>query len=129
MYDCNVVVIDDDKITLELVQVILEEVISGEIFVFSDSKRALSYVQSESMENISLVICDWQMPDVSGLDILAALRKFRPKIPFLMITANATKTLVVDSMRMGATDFVVKPFHTNDLLNKVEKIIRDADGE
>jgi len=129
MYDCNIVVIDDDKITLELVQSILEEVISGEIFVFSDSKRALSYVQSESMENISLVICDWLMPDVSGLDILSALRKSRPKIPFLMLTANATKKLVVDSMRMGATDFVVKPFHTNDLLSKVEKIIRDADGE
>lgn len=129
MYDCNIVVIDDDKISLELVQIILEEIISGEIFVFSDSKRALSYVRSESMENISLVICDWQMPDVSGLDILSALRKSSPKIPFLMLTANATKKLVVDSMRMGATDFVVKPFHTNDLLSKVEKIIRDADGE
>jgi two-component system chemotaxis response regulator CheY len=35
--------------------------------------------------------------------------------------------LVVDSMRLGATDFIVKPFHTNDLLNKVERVIRDAD--
>jgi DNA-binding NtrC family response regulator len=129
IYDCNIVVIDDDKITLELVQIILEEVISGEIIVFSDSTRALKYVQSESMENISLVICDWLMPEVSGLDILSDLRKYRPKIPFLMLTANATKQLVVDSMRMGATDFVVKPFHTNDLLSKVERIIRDADGE
>ena len=129
MYDCNIVVIDDDIITLELVQIILEEVISGEICVFSDSKQALDYVQSESMDKISLVICDWLMPDVSGLHILAALRKSKPSCPFLMLTANATKKLVVDSMRLGATDFIVKPFHTNDLLTKVERLIRDADGE
>jgi DNA-binding NtrC family response regulator len=129
MYDCDIVVIDDDNITLELVQIILEEVISGEIVVFSDSKLALDYVQSDSMDNISLVICDWLMPDVSGLDILAALRKSNPHCPFLMLTANATKKLVVDSMRLGATDFIVKPFHTHDLLTKVERLIRDADGE
>ncbi|WP_293751142.1 response regulator [uncultured Paraglaciecola sp.] len=129
MYDCNIVVIDDDNITLELVQIILEEVTSGQITVFSDSKKALDYVQSDSMDQISLVICDWIMPDVSGLDILAALRICKPNCPFLMVTANATKKLVVDSMRMGATDFIVKPIHSNDLLNKVERLIRDADGE
>ena len=127
MYDCNIVVIDDDTITLELLQIILENVTSGEIYCFSDSKQALDYVQSDSMDNISLVICDWLMPDVSGLDILAALRKFKPHCPFLMLTANATKQLVVDSMRLGATDFIVKPFVTNDLLAKVERVIRDAD--
>jgi two-component system chemotaxis response regulator CheY len=128
MYDCNIVVIDDDIITLELVQHILEEVISGEVCVFSDSKQALDYVQSNSMDKISLVICDWLMPEVSGLQILAALRKSKLECPFLMITANATKQLVVDSMRLGATDFIVKPFITRDLQTKVERLIRDANG-
>jgi two-component system chemotaxis response regulator CheY len=128
MLYCNLVVIDDDIVTLELVQLILEEVISGEIHVFSDSKQALDYVQTDSMDKISLVICDWLMPDVSGLEILAALRKSKPECPFLMITANATKQLVVDSMRLGATDFIVKPFITHDLLTKIERLIRDANG-
>ena len=128
MYDCNIVIIDDDIITLELVQIILEDVISGEINAFSDSKQAIDYVQSDSMDKISLVICDWLMPEVSGLQILAALRKSKSQCPFLMITANATKQLVVDSMQLGATDFIVKPFITRDLLNKVERLIRDANG-
>jgi two-component system chemotaxis response regulator CheY len=128
MYYCNLVVIDDDIVTLELIQLILEEVTSGEIHVFSDSKQALDYVQTDSMDKISLVICDWLMPDVSGLEILAALRKSKPECPFLMITANATKQLVVDSMRLGATDFIVKPFITHDLLTKIERLIRDANG-
>jgi DNA-binding NtrC family response regulator len=129
MYDCDIVVIDDDIITLELVQIILEEVISGQIVVFSDSVQALDYVKSVNINKISLVICDWLMPNISGLDILAALRKSKLHCPFLMLTANATKQLVVDSMRLGATDFIVKPFHTNDLLTKVERLIRDADDE
>lgn len=129
MYNCNIVVIDDDKIILELVQIILEEVTTGEVHVFSDSKQALDYVHSDHMDNISLVMCDWLMPEVSGLDILAALRKSRPRCPFLMLTANATKQLVVDSMRLGATDFVVKPFHSNELITKVERLIRDGEGE
>jgi two-component system chemotaxis response regulator CheY len=127
MYNCNIVVIDDDTIILELVQIILEDVTSGEIYVFSDSKQALNYVQSDSIDKVSLVICDWLMPDFTGLDILAALRKSKPHCPFLMLTANATKQLVVDSMRLGATDFILKPFHTDDLLNKVERVIRDAE--
>lgn len=78
MYDCNIVVIDDDNVTLELLQVVLEEMISGDIQCFADSKEALDFVQSEKMAQVSLVICDWLMPDVSGLDILAALRKTHP---------------------------------------------------
>lgn len=127
MYDCNIVVIDDDNITLELVQIILEELISGEIYTFSDSKEGLEFIKSDKMDNIAMVICDWLMPDVSGLDILVALRENYAICPFLMVTANATKKLVVDSMRLGASDFIVKPFHTNDLLDKVERLIRDAD--
>jgi two-component system chemotaxis response regulator CheY len=68
------------------------------------------------------------MPDVSGLDILSALRKTQPNCPFLMITANATKKLVVDAMRLGAKDFIVKPFITYDLIDKVARLIRDANS-
>lgn len=127
MYDSNILIIDDDTVTLELLQIVLEEITSGEIACFSDSKQALAFVKSEKMSTISLVVCDWLMPDVSGIDILAALRKVNTNCPFLMLTANATKELVVDSMRLGATDFIVKPFQTNNLLNKVERLIRDAD--
>lgn len=129
MYNCNIVVIDDDNISLDLVELILEEIISGEIHTFSDSKEALEFVKSGQINQVGLVICDWLMPEVSGLDILAALRISQPECPFLMLTSNATRQLVVDSMRMGATDFSVKPFHTDDFLTKVERLITDADNQ
>lgn len=126
MYDCNIVVIDDDYITLELLGIILEDLISGEIVSFSDSTQALAYIKSEKIKQISLVICDWLMPDVSGLEILAALRNSHNTCPFLMITANATKQVVVEAMRLGTSDFIVKPFVAADLAAKVERLIHEV---
>lgn len=127
MYDCNIVVIDGETAALELIESTLESVTSSNIHLFSDGKKALDYVKSDSMDNISLVICDWLMLGVSGIEILVELRKSKPDCPFLMLTANATKEQIVDSIRLGATDFIVKPFLTSDLRTKVERIIRDAD--
>lgn len=129
MYNCNVLIIDDDTVTLELIQVILEELISGKIISYSNSSEALTFIKSGNVDNISLVICDWLMPDVSGLDILSGLRDEGSKCPFLMLTGNATKDLVVNSMRLGASDFVAKPFHSHDFIMKVERLIRDAEVE
>ena len=125
MYDCNVVVIEDDVIVLELLTIILEDVITGNIVSFSDSVTALNYIKSSEMDKISLVICDWLMPQVTGLQILAALRQHKAECPFLMLTAHATTNLMVDAMRLGASDFIVKPFHSADLTHKVERLIHD----
>jgi DNA-binding response OmpR family regulator len=65
------------------------------------------------------------MPQTSGLDNLAALRQNKPACPFLKITRKDTKALVVESMRLGASDFLVKPFHSADLTAKVERLIHD----
>ncbi|MEP0354542.1 MAG: response regulator [Paraglaciecola sp.] len=127
MYNCNVLIIDDDTVTLELIQIILEELISGKIISYSNSTEALAFIKSNSIASVSLVICDWVMPEVSGLDILSALRKESANCPFLMLTGKATAGLVVNSMRLGASDFVAKPFRSNDFISKVERLIRDAE--
>jgi two-component system, chemotaxis family, chemotaxis protein CheY len=126
VYNYNIVIIDDDHVILELLGIILEDMISGEIVSFSDSNEALAYIKSDKMRSVSLVICDWLMPDVSGLDILAALRQQHKDCPFLMVTGNATQKLVVDAMRLGASDFIVKPFVSSDLSAKVERLIHDV---
>ncbi|MDU0353875.1 response regulator [Paraglaciecola aquimarina] len=127
MYDCNIVVIDDDEVSLEILQTTLKGISLHEIICFSNSDEAMSFVRSAQVQSVSLVVCDWLMPDVSGLEILEALRETHPKCPFLMVTGNATTQLVVEAMRLGATDFIVKPFHTDNLFAKVERLIRDAD--
>jgi two-component system chemotaxis response regulator CheY len=119
----NILLIDDDSITLELVQLILEEFISGEIFAFSSSVKALNFVRQLRPNELTLVICDWQMPKVDGLDILRALRENDQNTPFLMLTGSATRELVIAAKKSGATDFIAKPFKNVDLTDKVQKLL------
>lgn len=119
----NILLIDDDSITLELIQLILEEFISGEIFAFSSSVKALNFVRQLRPSELTMVICDWQMPKVDGLDILKALRENDKKTPFLMVTGSATRELVIAAKKAGATDFIAKPFKNDDLTEKVQNLL------
>lgn len=115
----NVLIIDDDEITLTLLEHIVDDLVTGEILSFSSSIKAKAYLQTKAAESIGLVICDWQMPSVSGIHILETLRDRDEKCPFLMITANPTKELVVNAIRLGVTDFIAKPFSSEELSKKI----------
>ncbi len=119
----RIIVIDDDKITLELVKHILDEIDGGQIKTFSSSIDAMKYIQTQSIVNIDLVVCDWHMPDFSGFDILHAFRLKSQIKPFLMITADATKDTVVKAIREGASDFIAKPFKNSDFSEKVQRLL------
>lgn len=119
----NVLIIDDDEITLTLLQHIVEDLVSGEILSYSSSIKAKAFLQTQAARSIGLVICDWQMPSVSGIHILETLRDRNEHCPFLMITANPTKELVVNAIRLGVTDFIAKPFSSDELTKKISLLL------
>ena len=119
----NVLIIDDDDITLTLLEHIVDELVSGEILVFSSSIKANAFLLTEDAQRIDLVICDWQMPSVSGIKILETLRSKSLHCPFLMITAIPTKDLVISAKRLGVTDFLAKPFSSDDLTQKLSVLL------
>nr|WP_277344121.1 response regulator [Paraglaciecola sp. 20A4] len=116
-------IIDDDDITLTLLEHIVDELVSGEILVFSSSIKANAFLLTEDAQRIDLVICDWQMPSVSGIKILETLRSKSLNCPFLMITAVPTKDLVISAKRLGVTDFIAKPFSSDDLTQKLSVLL------
>lgn len=123
MYSCNILLVDDDEITLELVQHILEEIVSGEVFAFSSSIKALRFLETVEAGALGLVVCDWQMPDYDGIDVLKALRQRDSDTAFLMLTGNATRELVLTAKQAGASDFIAKPFRNLDLVEKVKNLL------
>lgn len=118
-----IVLVDDDNITLELLQHILEEFVSGEIIAFSSSIKALGFIQTMDPGRISLMICDWQMPEVDGIGLLKVFRRRDPGAPFLMLTGSATRELVMAAKQAGASGFVAKPFRNSDLTEKVTRLL------
>jgi two-component system chemotaxis response regulator CheY len=71
---------------------------------------------------IGLIISDWNMPNCSGVDLLKSVRAdSRTKhIPFIMVTAESEKAQVIEAVQAGVTNYVVKPFTTDHLKEKLE---------
>lgn len=119
----NILLVDDESITIELVSYMLLEVLSANIESFETGVKALDFIHSHRDIRLDLVISDWEMPQMNGLDFLKAFRKVDQSTPFLMLTGNATKELVLESIKAGATDFIAKPFRSEALVEKVQFVL------
>src|SRR5437660_6981124 len=75
-------------------------------------------------QGVDLVLLDLLLPKRDGLDVLAELRKVRPTLPVIILTARGTEDDRVRGLKMGADDYVVKPFSARELLARVEAVLR-----
>lgn len=74
--------------------------------------------------NFDLLLLDLVLPGVGGFDILKATREARPTLPVIILTARGEEADRVEGLRMGADDYVVKPFSVRELLARVEAVLR-----
>lgn len=113
----KILVVDDDILTLKLIRYVLEN--HGMSFVeCQDGKSAVEYI---SKHRIDAAILDLCLPDVSGLEILKAIR-MSPAIsyiPVLILTSNNDKLDTVLALEIGADDYIVKPFNQRELVARL----------
>jgi DNA-binding response OmpR family regulator len=118
----RLVVIDDHHDTLELLKynLIQEEY---EVKNFSNAVDALKYI---TYENTDLVITDWMLPEMNGLDLCKNLKHSAATqdIPIIMITCRNDEIDIVTALEVGAEDYIVKPFRIREMLTRVKKILR-----
>ena len=77
------------------------------------------------MAGVEFVLTDWNMPEMDGLTFVKALRS-NPKfaeVPIIMVTTEAAKKEILEAIKSGVTDYIVKPFTPETLKEKIEKII------
>src|SRR5438128_8850850 len=73
---------------------------------------------------VDLVLLDLQLPKRDGLEVLAEIKKIRPTLPVIILTARGTEDDRIRGLKMGADDYVVKPFSARELLARVEAVLR-----
>ena len=117
----NILLIDDEELTLELIKHMLAEINVGEVLMSGNGARALKVLQKDPA-HYDLVISDWEMPGMNGLDFLRAFRQFNKNTPVLMVTGNTQREFVMEAIKAGVNDFLGKPFTARDLLAKVKKL-------
>jgi len=91
-----------------------------DIVTAEDGKSALVTLKRESFD---LIISDIKMPGISGIDLLKKVKTYNPEIPVIMITAHASTDDAVDAMKLGAEDYITKPFNIDELKLIIERSI------
>ncbi|MCX8069692.1 MAG: sigma-54 dependent transcriptional regulator [Thermodesulfovibrionales bacterium] len=92
-------------------------------------KNPLDALQKDNLTDFSLIITDMKMPQMSGLDFLSSVRKKGIFVPIIVITGYGTVENAVEAMKLGATDYIMKPFSFASLKETITRIMPDDDIE
>jgi len=116
------IVEDDEHIALALQTVIKKEFDCHLIKHAYDGGQAWKYLEENRFD---LIVSDWNMPGITGQDLLNKVRKSKThcNTPFLMLTARADKNSVLTAIQTGANDYISKPYRKDQLLEKLHKLI------
>ena len=115
----SVLVVDDDPAVLDSSSLLLKEF--GYDVV--SSKSAREAVEMFQTNNIDTVITDIVMPSVSGIELLRQIHDINPSTPVILMTAYADMEKVIGAIKIGAFDFIIKPFNAELLVHSVEKAV------
>jgi len=124
--DMKILVIDDMATMRKIIKNMLGQIGFKNITEADDGATAWPMIQEAlaGPEPYEFIVSDWNMPQMSGLDLLKKVRETEElkKLPFLMITAEAEQGNVVIAVKAGVSNFIVKPFSAAVLKEKIEKI-------
>ncbi|MCJ7501946.1 MAG: sigma-54 dependent transcriptional regulator [Acidobacteriia bacterium] len=121
-YPVNILVVDDDRDTREL----LREVLSEEGYNVVTSSSGEEALQVGKQECFDLIISDMKLgPDLSGLDVLRAYKTLQPESEVILITAFGTMETAIEALKGGAFDYLSKPFKIDELLVQVGRALEN----
>jgi two-component system, chemotaxis family, chemotaxis protein CheY len=121
MKDCRVLIAEDSSETRQLVcEMIKKRLGVNTIHEAADGIEAMSVLKNHK---IDIVVADWDMPNLSGDKLLYEIRNNKEweGIPFIMMTAHKERDFIVNAVQLGVTQYLVKPFTSRDLEEKVRK--------
>lgn len=122
MSSLSIAVVEDDAITLEIITAALETRLGATVFAFDNSKAARDFLLQQTDTSIDLIISDQQMPDYDGLTLLKTCIASSLNVPFLLVTSEASRDLVISAKQLGASGFLAKPVSMSELTGKVLEI-------
>lgn len=121
----KILVVDDEESIREFLEIMLRKE-GYEITLAEDGQKAKDLLQKKSFD---MIISDLQMPNVTGIELLKYVRQDFPEIIFMMITAFGTAETAVEAMKMGAYDYLTKPFKIDEVRINISNALRSKNLE
>lgn len=121
--DVRVMLVDDQIESRSLLRNMLSEMGVTQVFDAPDGRQALIFLDS-AFDMIDVVICDWNMPNMTGVELLRQLRTVSPETPFLMVSGRADKDSIMEAKNSGVTAYIRKPFSVHQLEAKLRIMVQ-----
>ncbi|MCX6343680.1 MAG: sigma-54 dependent transcriptional regulator [Armatimonadetes bacterium] len=115
----TILVVDDEPNIRRILEAVLVKD-GHRVLTAENGKKGLEVLSKES--TVDVLISDLIMPDINGVELLAAAKEINPRLPVLMITAHGTIKSAVDAMKLGALDYIPKPFD----LDEIKIVVKNA---
>jgi DNA-binding NtrC family response regulator len=117
----RILIIEDEAAIRRVLTKILSE--ENDSYVVEDVENGMQGLEKIKNEDYDLVLCDIKMPKMDGVEVLEAVKKIKPEIPMVMISGHGDIETAVNTMRLGAFDYISKPPDLNRLLNTVRNAL------
>ncbi|MEY2703469.1 MAG: hypothetical protein RLY43_2108 [Bacteroidota bacterium] len=117
----KILIIEDEAAIRRVLTKILTE--ENDLYKVEEAEDGLQGLEKVKNEEYDLILCDIKMPKMDGVEVLEAVKKIKPEIPVVMISGHGDLDTAVNTMRMGAYDYISKPPDLNRLLNTVRNAL------
>jgi two-component system chemotaxis response regulator CheY len=119
----TIMVVDDSRIMRNIVKNTFSELkIPCQFIEAGNGKDAMAMLKSQ--QQVHLILLDWNMPELSGIDFLKQVRDIEQykDLPIIMVTSESAKYNVIEALKSGATDYIIKPVNEKIFTEKLSKI-------
>lgn len=121
----RILVVEDQQQTRVWIADVLKQMGVREVQTANDGTEALDILHRD-INGVDIIICDWAMPRMNGMDLLGAVRDLRPDLPFIMETGHGTKDHVLAARAQGVDAFIVKPYSAAQLEVRIRTLIKNG---
>jgi len=119
----TILIVDDSRIQRNIIRSGIQGALGHDIKLF-EAQDGIAAEQMIQTINPHLVLLDWNMPNLNGLDLIKKLRadKRYKDLPVIMITSESARYNVIEAVKAGVNDYVVKPVSPSSLITKIERL-------
>jgi len=117
----KILIIEDEAPIRRVLTKILSE--ENDTYLVQEAEDGLQGIELVKNEDFDLILCDIKMPKMDGVEVLEAIKKMKPEIPMVMISGHGDLETAIQTMRLGAFDYISKPPDLNRLLNTVRNAL------
>ncbi len=123
MSDLKILVVEDQDDVRKMIKDMLENMGVAKVFEAKDGQQAFEFIDA-AFDFVDLIICDWNMPELTGVELLRQIRATDEKVPFLMVTGRMDMDSVVEAKNSGVTAYIAKPFSAVQLEAKIRVVLK-----